>query len=173
MAKGSPFRGGGGAGDVSLNMTPMIDCVFQLIIFFVLATQAASAALSKVELARPHKSQSIPSEEVESPNRVIINVVSKDPEGKSADMMEAAEADRYEVMKERIEVGDVEKLVEIIQRRKAEAVEAGSITEKNMEEEFFIEIRADKRVNYQYVAPVIKAGVEAGIRKMNLTALPD
>ena len=36
---------------------------------------------------------------------------------------------------------------------------------------FFLEIRADERVNWQDVAPVIRAGVEAGINKMNITAL--
>jgi biopolymer transport protein ExbD len=36
---------------------------------------------------------------------------------------------------------------------------------------FFLEVRADERVNWQDVAPVIRAGVEAGISKLNITAL--
>jgi biopolymer transport protein ExbD len=173
MAKTSPFRQRGGAGEVTLNMTPMIDCVFQLIIFFVLATQAASAALAKVKLSRPHASQAIPSKDIESPNRVIVNVVSKAASkapGEVLDPMTAAEADRYEVMKERIEVGDIERLVEVIKDRRARA--KSELGEKAAEKDFFIEIRADKRINYRFVSPVIKAGVAAGVTRMSLTALP-
>jgi biopolymer transport protein ExbD len=37
--------------------------------------------------------------------------------------------------------------------------------------QFFLEVRADERVKWEDVAPVIRAGVEAGISKLNITAL--
>ena len=76
MAKSAVYSGRGQSGDVSFNMTPMIDCVFQLIIFFILAGQVASQSLARVDLYKPWKSQAQKWNE-KDPNRVIVNIPSK------------------------------------------------------------------------------------------------
>ena len=38
---------------------------------------------------------------------------------------------------------------------------------------FFVEIRGDQDVDYAHVAPVMQAASNAGISKMNITALVD
>lgn len=174
MAKKPVAKMHGGAGEVGFNMTPMIDCTFQLIIFFILASQIASAETAKgVKLPRPWESQSIPPKDLQLPNRLIINVVSADPRDEDPDKLAAANAERYEISNRQISVGDVEAIVEIIKNRKTELEARGAVSEGDEEKQFFIEIRADKRINWQDVAPVIRAGVEAGIRKMSVTALTE
>ena len=56
--------------DVGFNMTPMIDCTFQLIIFFILVGQVANDAYAKnVKLVRPLNSQAIPASEAKVTNK--------------------------------------------------------------------------------------------------------
>lgn len=171
MARRSVFKTESGSGEVTFNMTPMIDCTFQLIIFFILASQVASAEAAKnVRISRPHESQAIPPE-VKIPNRLIINVVSADPRGESEDPLVAANAHQYEIAGRPISLGDVEAMIEVIKNKRIELEATGAVSDKDPEKQFFIEVRADKRVNWQDVAPVIRAGVEAGVRRMSVTAL--
>ena len=174
MARRSAFKTESGSGEVTFNMTPMIDCTFQLIIFFILASQAANEAYSRdVSIPRPDKSQSIPVRALNVPNKLTINVISMDARGESDDPLAASVASRYEVNKKPYDVGDLDPLIELIQNMKTEAEEAGTSSATEPGREFFIEVRADKRINWQDVAPVIRAGVAAGIRKMNITALTE
>jgi len=69
MAKSSVYKRG--KPQVGFNMTPMIDCTFQLIIFFMLTTQMASAEFVPMQLPRPLRS--VAKEMTE--NKVIVNVV--------------------------------------------------------------------------------------------------
>ena len=55
----------------SFNMTPMIDVVFLLIIFFMLVSQFSSAENVEVELPEPERSQAI---EATIPEKVILNI---------------------------------------------------------------------------------------------------
>ena len=48
---------------IGINLTPMIDCTFQLIIFFILSTQLANRDLEKILLHRPVESQAHSDEE--------------------------------------------------------------------------------------------------------------
>ena len=61
--------------DAQLDMTPMIDVVFQLIIFFITTVDMESKALeTKVRMAMsPHG----PTEEVKDPRTVVVDVDSK------------------------------------------------------------------------------------------------
>jgi len=159
--------------DVNLNMTPMIDCTFQLIIFFVISTQAASDAYANVKLCRPYESVALESDVIHMPNGMIVNVVSMDPDQKDPDKSVGERAARYEIMKDKYEIGDIDGLIQRIKDDFNVAKSRGAVDEnpKEPSREFFIEIRADKRVHYEDVAPVIKAGVLAGVRRMQLSAL--
>jgi biopolymer transport protein ExbD len=171
MAKVFVHRKGAHAGEVGFNMTPMIDCTFQLIIFFILASQIANKAYAKnITVPRPDESQSIPIKDYNVPNKLTINVVSADPRGEAEDPLEAANAGWYEIDGKRYEVGDIVPIIELVRNEKVLAEAAGAIG-GSTGREFIIEVRADKRVNWHDVAPVIRAGVEAGVRKMNITAL--
>ncbi len=141
------------AGDVSFNMTPMIDCTFLLIVFFILASQMASKALSQLQLHKPVQSQAIVPPR--PPERVIVNVISTDIADTSS------RASHYEIDGVAIGLDRVDLLTHELNRRLMRAGEA----------EFFIEIRADSRVSYGDVFPIMSAATDAGISRMNITAL--
>jgi len=161
--------------DVSFNMTPMIDCTFQLIIFFILTSQTANEAYAKnVEIIRPLNSQAIPATVAKFPNKVTVNVVSVAAGEEDADPERAAAADFYKINTEKFKVGEWDAMIEVIRLRKRDFEQQFGTTPApngSEEEAFFLEVRADKRVSWRDVAPVIRAGVEAGISKMNITAL--
>ncbi len=141
------------AGDVSFNMTPLIDCTFLLIVFFILASQMASSALSQLQLHRPVRSQAIVP--ASPPERVIVNIISID------ESVTSTRASHYEIDGVAISLDRVDLLTHELNRRLIRAGEA----------EFFVEIRADSRVWYGDVFPVMSAATDAGISRMNITAL--
>jgi biopolymer transport protein ExbD len=160
------------AGGVGFNMTPMIDCTFQLIIFFILASQVANDAYaSNVIVPRPYASQSVPIRVVNIAYKVTVNVVSMDPRQESEDKLAAATAAFYKIAQEKFNPGEWERMGEVIKNLKTRAEKEGHVVAGDPSKEFYMEIRADKKINWQDVSPVIRAGVEAGIRKMNMTAL--
>ncbi|HUS93497.1 MAG TPA: biopolymer transporter ExbD [Phycisphaerae bacterium] len=165
----------GSSGDVNFNMTPMIDCTFQLIIFFILASQTANEAYAKhIRPARPHESQALAVKDYQAKNRIVINVVSAGAlmdEKRGPTEFDFARAAHYKVGHKEFEVGNMDSLIELIEQKKVEAKKDGDYIEGDKSNEFFIEIRADERISWQDVAPVIRAGVAAGVRKMNITAL--
>ncbi len=60
--------------DVELDLTPMIDCVFQLVIFFALVNEFSSADLKKVVLpAAPRSVKESP--QVEDAEHLVVTVV--------------------------------------------------------------------------------------------------
>ena len=168
MAKNKVFTKGL-SGSVEFNMTPMIDCVFLLIIFFILASTVLNDALAELELHRPYQSQASDDKEVNAlPNRIIVNVVSEAKDKDDLNSRDSALAKEYMIQGEYIEIGDRETLIDKIRQ--------GAILAKDKEfKEFYVEIRADHRVNFGAVQEVLKAAGAGGIRginmKMNITAL--
>ncbi len=148
------------SGEVGFNMTPMIDCTFQLIIFFILAGQAASLSLARLDLHRPEQSQAIPSEEIETPRKVIVNVVAHDGD-KDPNPALLGKASRYEIEGRHIPINDTRQLVKILTTRR-EAAGA---------EDFYVEIRADHRVSFGDVRPVMRAAADAKVVNISITAL--
>jgi len=148
-------------GDVGFNMTPLIDCTFLLIVFFILASQMASESLAKVLLHRPRHSQAIPSEQIDTPDKVIVNVLSAVEDETTANPAVIGKARLYQIGSMKIPPEDTELLTEVLKRLKAASGSA----------KFKVEIRADYRVDYDQVLPVMRAAARAEIVKMNLTAL--
>lgn len=158
---------GGSPGEV--NMTPMIDCTFQLIIFFILTAQMASEQ-AKVLVPAPNISQALSEKDVTiTPARVTVNVVSKmgDKE-ENRDSITAARVECYQVGGEKIPPEDTARLVEILTERKVSATNQG-IKEKD----FYVEIRGDKDIAFGGIEPVLLAAAEAKIKKMSITAIVD
>ncbi len=157
-----------GTGEVSINMTPMIDCTFQLIIFFILATRFTSQAIEPLMLARPTESQAQDSRELmDSPNRVIVNVVSQEEPAEEGryDPVQAATAKEYVIYGTRVPINNEPRLIEVFKQKRAASREMGMD-----EEDFFVEIRADKRVKFAYIKTVMTAAAKADIPRMNITA---
>lgn len=163
MPRSTVYRTKTRSGDVSTNMTPMIDCVFQLMIFFILTSQIASQSLSRLELYEPWRSQALKWSE-KDPNRVIVNVPSMAELGVEVEDSPLASQGRgYFIGGKKFDVGDTAALTEEFRNRSAAYVDKGA--------DFFVEIRADRRVTYSDVEPILWAAAEARIPKMNITAL--
>lgn len=157
-----------GSGAVDINMTPMIDCAFQLIIFFLLTAQMASQDIAEVAVPNPHHSIAISEKEQKVlPNRVIVNIVSQyGDETKDRDAFLSGQAERYQIGMTRIDVGDTERLTKILKDRYASAREQGF-------KDFFVEVRGDRDIAYSGIEPVLRAAGEAKIAKMSITAFVD
>jgi biopolymer transport protein ExbD len=153
---------------VEVNMTPMIDCTFQLLIFFLITTKFTNQALAKLQLHEPDVSQAVSSEQVEFPNKTIINVTSKageqDEEWRKANPVETSQPDKYVVGGAHIDVGNETELQRLLKASYAAARKAGY-------KDYFVEIRADKDVSFAAVLPVMEAAANADIPKMNITAI--
>lgn len=160
MAKRSAFWGGGETGAVTFNTTPMIDCVFQLILFFLLTTQVASNTRPLMKLSQPLEPQAIP-EKMKTPSRVVINVLSARDE-KNPDPVKAGRAKEFRIGSEKIPLHRLDKLEKMIREKLKK-------TDPEHKKDFFVEIRADRDVHYSEVARVMKKAAEAGVVKMHLT----
>ncbi|MCP4379395.1 MAG: biopolymer transporter ExbD [bacterium] len=167
MAKNKIFSNDS-SGAVEFNMTPMIDCTFLLIIFFILTATVMNDALADLELHRPFESKANSEELNELPNCTIVNVISEAKDENDIDSLESSRAKEYIIIGESFEIGDREALVNRIRRDVIAAKEEGH-------RDYYVEIRADHRVNFGAVQGVLKAAAAAGVRgiemKMNITAL--
>jgi len=156
----------GGAAEV--NMTPMIDCTFQLIIFFILTAQMASEQ-AKVLISTPIESMALSVVDPKSPpfpNKVTVNICGKfgDAKQDKRDASESSSAEFYQIGQKRIEVHEEELLVQMLKDAFAQA------KKNNPDAEFFVEIRADKDINYAGIEPVLLAAGEAKMARMTITA---
>jgi len=176
MAKKKRKIGGGGVEEV--NLTPMIDCTFQLIIFFIITAQMANQDLAKIAVAEPATSRAVEPDK-ELPNVCVVNIINEygdqvdkvDKDGniigeRVRDPLISARAKEYRIGVKTIAISDAESLVQIFKERRKSAKEQGF-------KEFFVEIRGDKDIAYAGILPVMQAAAEAGIAKMFITAIVD
>jgi len=160
MIGGRDLRSKIASGGIAINMTPLIDCTFLLIIFFILTSQFASESLARLKLPQPLRSQALPAERMEPPG-VIVNVVGAEGQEDRTDAALSGEQGVYKIEGRSIDLHDLVGLKEVLQRRRQAAGEGP----------FSVEIRADRRVRFGYVWPVMAAAAEVGIEKMRITAL--
>ena len=59
--------------DVELNMTPMIDCVFLLIIFFMVVSNLSTLNLEEIELPKADEAEVLKTESLDA-RHIIVNV---------------------------------------------------------------------------------------------------
>jgi len=135
-------RPGSGSGAVSMNMTPLIDIVFQLIIFFLLTSQFQQLEIETVVL--PMSIAATPKDPFQYRN-VVINVVNPD----NPEVVVMGQTMDYRVIE-----GDNE-LSKYLKDRKAAEMEGG--------EKLNVILRADEMICYEVVASVMLAAGRAEI----------
>ena len=123
---------------------------------------------ASVVLPKPVNSQAIDRQFMPA-NRVVINVISAAQDERDTGP-DSAIARGYEIDSDPIAVGDKAKLV---QKFRTKREQQAMILGKDKMDDFYIEVRADRRVRYADVEPVLMAAAEAKIPKMNITALMD
>ena len=169
MAKNKIFKRDSD-GSVEFNMTPMIDCTFLLIIFFILSASVLNEALAELVLHQPFQSQASDKVLNDVPNVIIVNVISDAKDENDTESRESSLAKEYMINGEIIPVGDRKILIERIKQ-------GAVVARANDFKEFYVEIRADHRVNFGAVQGVLKAAAAASIprinMKMNITALTE
>ena len=169
MAKKSVYSTPGPA-QIEFNMTPMIDVTFQLILFFILVGQVASDALAKMIVPKPHASQAQDPEEVQNPNRIIVNIVSASDSEKDLGPKDAKarQVGFYQVGPKN--VGKGRKGLDAMEKLITERMATLKPAEKDT---FYIEVRADKRLQFSEVFPVLELAGKKGVPLMNITAIRD
>ncbi|MBN1344988.1 MAG: biopolymer transporter ExbD [Phycisphaerae bacterium] len=132
---------------IDVNLTPMIDVTFLLIIFFMLVSQITQSETDPIHVPRPTDSKA---REMEYPHKLIITLVN-DGEGGVR----------------RYKVGS--RLAKDMDTVRAIAEESNRLAEAEGEHLAVI-VRADRDVRYEYVRPVLEAIAKAGLENVNLAA---
>lgn len=127
---------------LQFNMTPMIDVVFLLIIFFMLASRFVSAEHAEIQLPDPQRSQAA---EMKLPEKVVINV-------------QLGPDDRPQILVGPIRCADLAELSTRLQIQKSQSPELQVV------------LRADKRVKYSFVRDVLKTVADNQIELINIAA---
>ena len=176
MARNNKRRSGSGA--VTINMTPMIDCTFLLIIFFILTTQIVKDGIDKIIVPKPMSPHMAKSEDKDvPPNVAIVNVVASEKVGDkswtvgglqgSSDPDEARQISHYSISGERIKSYAIKTRLPVILKEKQEKAKKAGY------DELVLQVRGDAGLPYIYVSAVFNAASRAGVVKMNLTATED
>jgi biopolymer transport protein ExbD len=139
------------AAQVDMNITPLMDVTFQLIVFFILVSNFAAAQLPELELPKPVESVAKAVEE-ERP-RVVVNVV---PAGLSG------EASHLVVRGQRLARHEYQKLTDLL----------GAEQDKS-ELPLEVDLRADRNLFFEHVQPIMQSITRAGIARINLIAHTD
>ena len=133
----------------ALDMTPMIDVVFELIIFFVVTLTEAQKKDETIELEDGQHGIALTPEEL-PPTHMQIDIASRYKKGKT-------------LPRGRITMGDREITPDEISRRVKERM--------RKVKDFPVLIRADYNCRHEVVARVMNAVTEAGIWKISFMAV--
>ena len=128
------------------NMTPMIDVVFLLVIFFMLVSQFSSAEHVDIEVPDPHQSQAA---KAAIPEKVIINLQHVDEDLPPAYLLGS------------LHVDDLDELARRLGRQKEQAPDLEVV------------LRADKRVPYEYVRQAMQIIAANRIEVFHIVAKPE
>ncbi|NQU24583.1 MAG: biopolymer transporter ExbD [Candidatus Nealsonbacteria bacterium] len=127
---------------VDFNMTPMIDIVFLLIIFFLVSSHFAQQEV-QVDLDLPSAAEGRNPQEDDA-RRVVVNVLSQQQPG------------------EQIVVAGRP----VDQRELTRMIAAENNQSKQAQRRLEVRIRSDRRVPYRIVEPIMAACAEAGVWKV-------
>ena len=133
----------------ALDMTPMIDVVFELIIFFVVTLTEAQKKDETIELEDGQHGIALTPEEL-PPTHMQIDIASRDKKGKT-------------IPRGRITMGDREITPDEISKRVKERM--------RKVKDFPVLIRADYNCRHEVVARVMNAVTQAGIWKISFMAV--
>ncbi len=136
---------------LQLNLTSMMDIVFQLIIFFLLVTNFTTNELPELEVPKPDESVAYALDT----QRIVVNVMpSDDGEGTTAKELV--------VDAKIIPSGEEGILTEMLQK---------AIDERGGEpDKLEVDLRAGSTLAYDQIAPVIGAINQARIARINMVA---
>ena len=129
---------------VGLNMTPMIDVVFLLIIFFLVSSHLAQQEFEG-ELDLPDAGTGQPVEE-DQVRRMVVNVLPEQEDGR-----------RIRVAGRSVDQAELTALIDYESRQSKGRLE--------------VRIRSDRKVPYQVVEPVMVACARAGVWKVTFAVV--
>ncbi len=143
---GARRRGAGEAVTVQINMAPMIDVVFLLIVFFMLITRFVSVEIADVELPDPEASVA---RELKLPDKVVLNLQHTPGIDEPTLLLGPFVVPTLEELKDRL------------------------TQTKNANPQVQVILRADRAIEYRYVRQAMDAVAAAGIEMMNIGAQID
>lgn len=152
-----------------MNITPLIDVVFLLIIFFMIVSKIVSDERTPMIVPQLQDPQA---QKLDAPNRVIVNVARASPDiDKRKDQMQGP--DKYDHLTgpgnaEYVKVGAYKRLPLTPKAMK----ELTKILQADKKEKGNVEVllRADSALYYSQVAPVMNAITQAKISTVNVVA---
>jgi len=148
-----------------VNLTPLVDVTFQLIIFFILAGTIASQ--DRVELDVPTLAGTPELADLSLPHKAVVHVATHPADRRAADHALRGSAAYWQVGSIRLAPGDTAALTaELIRARAAFGQRRGG-----GEGEFQVEVRADRSVWYSQVEPVLVSVAEAGFGRVHYVAV--
>jgi len=158
-----------GAVAPAMNITPLIDVVFLLSIFFMIVTKIGSDERTPMIVPQLQDPQA---EKLEAPRRVLVNVARVEPNlDQRKDQMSGP--DKYDHLAgpgqaEYVKVGGYKKfkltpegMKQVTEVLKADKKEHGKVE---------VLLRADSALHYRQVAPVMNAITQAQISTVNVVA---
>jgi biopolymer transport protein ExbD len=135
--------------DTALNMTPMIDCVFQLLIFFMVVVDMSSKEIENIKL--PLSTQAVEDKGDDTEKRVIVNITKAKDWETSHDIEVKVKGIPY----------SLEKLKEILftyaELKRDEK-------DPNKPSEVFVLIRCDKDIRWREVQWVMQSCADPAVR---------
>jgi len=163
--------------EMDLNMTSMLDIVFQLIIFFILVTNFAAADLPPLEPPDPLESKAYkPEDKPRIVNIVPVMVTQADPRTGAPVEVSTGRAshivayDKNFVLpgyNPKLPAGSktfpIDELVNLLSNEREQRVESGQTMS--------VDLRVDKSLPYDQVAPIMRTITAAQITRVNLVAL--
>ena len=135
-----------GTSTVQINMAPMIDVVFLLIVFFMLVTRFVSVEIADVELPDPEASRA---RELKLPDKVVLNLQHTPGIDEPTLLLGPFVVSTNEELKDRL------------------------TQTKNANPQVQVILRADRAIEYRYVRQAMDAVAAAGIETMNIGAQID
>jgi biopolymer transport protein ExbD len=148
-----------------VNLTPLVDVTFQLIIFFILAGTLASQ--DRVDLDVPTLAGTADLADLNLPHKTVIHVAPHPADRRAVDQALRGPAAYWQVGSVRLAAGDTAGLTEeLIRARAAFRRRRGA-----GEGEFQVEVRGDRSVWYSQVEPVLVSVAEAGFARVHYVAI--
>lgn len=152
--------GGNGRGNpLNINLTPMIDCTMLLVIFFLLATQLASADFVQLNLPAPRASVA---RSILEGNKAVINVVPLGKADPAAGTTGPGQILEYRLGTLRFQREDLPKMAQRLR-------DARALSQKPAD--FTVVIRSDQRLDFTEVEPLFTVLQDAQIARVELAAL--
>jgi biopolymer transport protein ExbD len=137
---------------VGFNMTPMIDVVFQLIIFFLLSSHLAQQEVQmELDLPRAASGQAPEKEEI---RRVVINVLP---------------GERIMVGGRLVDGKELAQLIDFEARRAPRAPHGG--TQGTRGGRLEVRIRSDRHVPYRVIEPLLIACARSGVWRVTFAVV--